>query len=160
MLCNQIAADSEAFWSNVPDGNLCIFTRIGLPKALYTPETTAFIEKYTAKTGKAEAESYAMEAYDSLKLMAQAINEAGATDGDSVINALENISYNGALGTVTFPYGVNNPVPEDMAAKWWHQFPDPAITLVQYQAVGQDVADASVVFPDTYKTADPILAGR
>ncbi len=160
MLCNQIAGDSEAFWANVPDGNLCIYSRIGLPKPLYTPETIAFIDKYTAQTGKAEAESYAMEAYDSLKLMAQAINEAGATDGDAVINALENISYNGALGTVTFPYGVNNPVPEGMPAKWWHQFPDPAITLVQYQEAGQDVADAPVVFPDTYKTAEPILAGR
>jgi branched-chain amino acid transport system substrate-binding protein len=160
MLCNQIAGDSEAFWTNVPDGNLCTYSRIGLPKPLYTPETIAFIDKYTAQTGKAEAESYAMEAYDSLKLMAQAINEAGATDGDAVINALENISYNGALGTVTFPYGVNNPVPEGMPAKWWHQFPDPAITLVQYQEAGQDVADAPVVFPDTYKTAEPILAGR
>lgn len=160
MLCNQIAADSEAFWANVPDGNLCIYTRIGLPKPLYTDQTVAFIEKYTAKTGKAEAESYAMEAYDSLKLMAQAINEAGATDGDAVIAALENISYEGALGTVTFPYGTENPVPEDVPAKWWHQFPDPAITLVQYQEPGQDVADAPVVYPETYRTADPILAGR
>jgi len=160
MLCNQIAGDSEAFWANVPDGNLCIYSRIGLPKPLYTDETIAFIEKYTAKTGKAEAESYAMEAYDSLKLMAQAINEAGATDGDAVIAALENISYEGALGTVTFPFGTDNPVPEDMPAKWWHQFPDPAITLVQYQEAGQDVGDAPVVFPETYRTADPILAGR
>lgn len=160
MLCNQIAGDSEAFWANVPDGNLCIYSRIGLPKPLYTEETIAFIEKYTAKTGKAEAESYAMEAYDSLKLMAQAINQAGATDGDSIIAALEDISYEGALGTVTFPYGTDNPIPEDMPAKWWHQFPDPAITLVQYQEVGQDVADAPVVYPETYRTADPILAGR
>jgi ABC-type branched-subunit amino acid transport system substrate-binding protein len=160
MLCNQIAGDSEAFWANVPDGNLCIYSRIGLPKPLYTEETIAFIEKYTAKTGKAEAESYAMEAYDSLKLMAQAIDAAGATDGDSVIAALEDISYEGALGTVTFPYGTDNPVPEDMPAKWWHQFPDPAITLVQYQEVGQDVGDAPVVYPETYRTADPILAGR
>jgi ABC-type branched-subunit amino acid transport system substrate-binding protein len=160
MLCNQIAADSEAFWANVPDGNLCIYTRIGLPRPLYTEETVAFIEKYTTMTGKAEAESYAMEAYDSLKLIAQAINEAGTTDSDAVIAALENISYEGALGTVTFPYGTDNPVPEDMPAKWWHQFPDPAITLVQYQEVGQDVADAPVVFPETYRTADPILPGR
>lgn len=160
MICNQVAGDSEAFWSNVPDGNLCIYTRVGLPRDLYTPETVAFIDKYTAATGKAETESYAMEAYDALKLMAQAINEAGSTDGDAVISALENISYNGALGTISFDYGNHNPIPEGVAAKWWHQFPEPAITLVQYQEAGQDAADVPVVFPDAYKTAEPIVAGQ
>ncbi len=160
MLCNQTAGDSEAFWANVPDGNLCIYTRIGLPRALYTDATTAFIDKYAAKTGKAEAESYAMEAYDSLKLMAQAIDNAGSTDGEAIIQAIENISYDGALGNITFPYGTQNPIPEGMPAKWWHQFPDPAITLVQYQEAGQDAADVPVVFPETYKTADVILAGQ
>lgn len=160
MICNQVAGDSEAFWANVPDGNLCIYTRVGLPQALYTPETIAFAEKYTEATGKAETESYAMEAYDSLKLVAQAINEAGSTDGDAIISALENISYNGALGNITFTYGTHNPIPEGVGAKWWHQFPDPAITLVQYQEVGQDSADVPVVFPDTYKMADAIISGR
>ncbi len=160
MMCNQIAADSEAFWNNVPDGNYCIYTRIGLPRALFTPATEAFVENYQAKTGKTETESYAMEAYDALKLVAQAINEAGATDGDSIITALENITYEGALGTITFPYGTHNSIPEDMPAKWWHQFPDPAITLVQYQEENQQSANAPVIFPDTYQTADPVLPGQ
>jgi branched-chain amino acid transport system substrate-binding protein len=157
MICNQVADDHEAFWTNVPDGNLCFYRRIGLPRAKYTAETIAFFEKYTAKTGKASAESYAMEAYDALKLMAQAINEAGSTDADAIISALEATTYNGALGTITFPYGTHNPIPEGTDAKWWHQFPDPAITMVQYQEVGQDSAEAAVVFPEVYKTADPVL---
>jgi branched-chain amino acid transport system substrate-binding protein len=157
MICNQVAGDSESFWTNVPDGNLCFYRRIGLPLALYTPETTAFVDNYVAATGKSSAESYAMEAYDSLKLMAQAINEAGATDADSIINALETTTYNGALGTIRFPYGVNNPIPADVEAKWWHQFPDPAVTMVQYQQVGQDSADAVVVFPEVYRTGATIL---
>ncbi len=157
MICNQVADDYTAFWTNVPDGNLCFYRKIGLPRALYTAETTAFFEKYTAKTGRASAEGYAMEAYDSLKLMAQGINEAGSTDADAIISALENISYDGSLGTITFPYGTHNPIPEGTDAKWWHQFPDPAITMVQYQEVGQDSAEAAVVFPEAYKTADPVL---
>jgi branched-chain amino acid transport system substrate-binding protein len=157
MICNQVADDFEAFWTNVPDGNLCFYRRIGLPRALYTAETTAFVEKYTAKTGRASAEGYAMEAYDALKLMAQGINEAGSTDADAIINALEATTYYGALGTITFPYGTHNPIPEGVDAKWWHQFPDPAITMVQYQEVGQDSAEAAVVFPEAYKTADPVL---
>jgi len=157
MICNQVADDSDTFWTNVPDGNHCFYRRIGLPRALYTDETTAFVNNYTENTGKASAESYAMEAYDSLKLMAQAINEAGSTDADAIISALEHISYNGALGNITFPYGTHNVIPEGTDAKWWHQFPKPAITMVQYQEKGQDSANAAVVFPEAYKTADPIL---
>ncbi len=157
MVCNQVAGDSEAYWANVPDGNLCFYRRIGLPKELYTEATTAFEAKYTEMTGKSAAESYAMEAYDSLKLMAQAINEAGSTDPQAIISALENISYDGVLGTITFPYGTHNPIPEDVEAKWWHQFPEPAITIVQYTEPGQDAAEAATVFPPAYKTADPIL---
>jgi branched-chain amino acid transport system substrate-binding protein len=161
ILCNQAIGDSEAFWAAVPDGNLCTYRRIGLPRALYTEETIAFVDKYSAATGKAEAESYAMEAYDSLKLMAQAINEAGSTDADAIINALENIEYSGALGTISFPVNSQNP-PEQagVEAKWWHQFPDPAITMVQYQEEGQDAKDAPVVWPDAYKTAEFILTGQ
>jgi branched-chain amino acid transport system substrate-binding protein len=156
MICNQVASDSEAYWTSVPDGNLCLYRRIGLPRVLWTDETFAFSEKYSAITGKAETESYAMEAYDSLKIMAQAINEAGSTDPDAIISALENISYNGALGNITFPYGNHNPVPADVEAKWWHQFPDPAITMVQYTEKGQDASDAAVVYPAAYQTAELI----
>jgi branched-chain amino acid transport system substrate-binding protein len=157
MVCNQVAADSDAYWANVPDGNLCFYRRIGLPKEKFTEVTTAFEAKYAEKTGKESAESYAMEAYDSLKIMAQAINEAGSTDPDAIISALENITYNGALGTITFPYGTHNAVPDDMDPMWWHQFPEPAITIRQYTDVGQADADAATVFPATYKTADPVL---
>jgi len=41
--------------------------------------------------------------------------------------------------------------------QWWHQFPDPAITMVQYQEQGQNSVDAAVVFPEEYKTGDPII---
>jgi len=156
MICNQVAADNDAFWANVPDGNHCVFTRIGLPLSLYTAETTAFVDNYTARSGRSVAESYAMEAYDSFKLTAQAINEAGSTDSAAIISALENTSYAGALGNIYFKYGNHNPIPEGVDAKWWHQFPDPAVTLVQYQVEGQASADAPVVYPETYKTADMV----
>ncbi|MFQ5592788.1 MAG: ABC transporter substrate-binding protein [Anaerolineae bacterium] len=157
MVCNQVAGDSEAYWTNVPDGNLCFYRRIGLPKEKYTDATRAFEAKYVEKTDKSSAESYAMEAYDSLMLMAQAINAAGSTDAGAIISALESISYDGVLGTITFPYGTHNPIPAGTDPMWWHQFPDPAITIVQYTEAGQSSADAATVFPETYKTADPVL---
>lgn len=155
--CDQVALESTAFWQNVPDGNLCFMNAIGLPRARYTARTTAFVNAYTAATGRAGAESYAMEAYDSIMVIAQAIAEAGSTDGDAIVDALEAISYDGVLGTITFP--INTANPPDAAGvdpKWWHQFPDPAITVVQYQAPGQSVADAPVVYPLAYQTGEPI----
>jgi branched-chain amino acid transport system substrate-binding protein len=156
MICNQAAADSDAYWAAVPDGNLCLWRRIGLPTQLWTDETKAFAAKYKEKTGKETPESFAMEAYDSLKIMAQAINEAGSTDPQAIISALENTTYKGALGTITFPYGTHNAIPEGVDAKWWHQFPDPAITMVQFTEKDQKASDVTVVFPEKYKTGELI----
>lgn len=160
MLCNQVSLESQSFWTNVPDGNYCFIRRVGLPKSLYNDVATAFVGKYAAQTGKSAAESYALEAYDSIKIIAQAIEEAGTTDADAIIEALEAIEYVGVLGTITFPYGESNPLPEDVEAKFWHQFPDPAITIVQYQEEGQDSEVSPVVYPETYKTGEAILSGR
>lgn len=157
VVCNQAASDSDSFWAAVPDGQLCLYHAIGLPNALWTDQTKAFAEKYVALTGRARPESYAMEAYDSLKLMAQAINEAGTDEADAVIAALENISYDGALGRIYFEYGLNNPVPEGVPASAWHQFPDPAVTMVQFQEEGESAADLTVVYPEKFKTGEMVL---
>jgi branched-chain amino acid transport system substrate-binding protein len=155
--CDQTALESGAYWINVPDGNYCFMNRIGLPVDSYTEVTHAFVDKYKERTGKEAAESYAMAAYDSIRLIARAIEEAGSTDADAIIDALESIEYHGALGKITFPYGRNNP-PEahGLDAKWWHQFPDPAITVLQYQEQGQDSTVMPVVYPEAYKSGEPI----
>ena len=160
-MCNQVSLESNAFWTNVPDGNYCFVRRIGLPVNLYNDNALAFLEQYSEMTGKTSAESYALEAYDSIMIIAAAIEEAGGTDADAIITALEGIEYSGTLGDIYFPYGRENP-PADNGAedKFWHQWPDPAITVVQYQEEGQDSTVAPIVYPDTYKTGDPILVGN
>ncbi|UCH24854.1 MAG: ABC transporter substrate-binding protein, partial [Trueperaceae bacterium] len=160
-LCNQVALESQSYWTNVPDGNYCFVRRIGLPSNLYNDVAKAFEARYIEVTGKQAAESYALEAYDSIVILAQAINEAGSTEAEAIITALENIEYEGALGTITFPINRNNdPATAGVEDKWWHQFPDPAITIVQYQEEGQDSTVAPIVFPSTYQTAEAILVGR
>lgn len=159
-VCNQAASDSDSFWAAVPDGRLCLYHAIGLPNALWTDQTQAFAEKYVALTGRARPESYAMEAYDSFKLMAQAINEAGTDEADAVIAALENISYDGALGRIYFEYGTSNPVPEGVPASAWHQFPDPAVTMVQFQETGESAANLTVVYPEKFKTGEMLFPGE
>ena len=85
-----------------------------------------------------------MEAYDSIAILAQAINEAKSTDGDAIVAALENISHDGTLGKIYFPYGTKKDPSEDgKGDEWWHQWPDPAMTMIQYQEEGQNSADCA-----------------
>ena len=160
-LCEHVALESDSFWRNVPDGNYCFVRRIGLPPLLYNDIALEFLAEYEARTGKEGAESYAFAAYDAVRIIAQAITEAGTTDPNDIIAALEEISYEGALGTITFPINSRN-TPQDAGVdpKWWHQFPDPAVTVVQYQQQGEDSVRATVVFPHTYQTGDPIVVGQ
>lgn len=134
---------------------------MGLPESLYNDVAVSFVDRYTERSGKQAAESYALEAYDSIMIPAQAIEEAGSTDPQAIIDALENIEHEGSLGTITFPINSSNP-PEaaGLEPKWWHQFPDPAITMVQYQEEGQDSTVAAVVYPETYQTGEAIWVGE
>lgn len=49
--------------------------------------------------------------YDAMNMMAAAIDKAGSTDPDAIIEALKSIEYKGLTGTTTFDSS-NNPVRE------------------------------------------------
>ena len=152
---SQVSLESKAYWENVPDGNMAFVQRIGVPENLFNEKAKNFAAVYKKKTGKAAVESYAMEAYDSIAILVQAINEAKSTDGDKIVEALENITHDGTLGKIYFPYGTKkDPSADGKGDEWWHQWPDPALTVIQYQKEGQNSADAPIVYPDTYKTGD------
>lgn len=155
MLCNQVSLESEAFWTNVPDGLYCMVRRIGQPSNLFNDVAKAFEAKYLERTGKDAVESYALEAYDSINIIAQAITDGGSTDSESIISTLEGITHEGSLGTITFPYGSSNdPSENGLEDKWWHQWPDPAITIVQYQEEGQSANETVIIFPEAYQTGN------
>ena len=157
----QDALVDTAYWKNVPDGNDAFIERIGLPENLYNDKAKAFAKQYKAKTGKGAVESYAMEAYDSIGVLAAAISEAKSTKGDDIVNALQHIQYDGVLGKIYFPYGTEkDPSADGHGSEWWHQWPDVAITMIQYQKEGQSSADATIVYPDTYKTGDAVFVGQ
>ena len=157
----QVALESKAYWENVPDGNFAFVQRIGTPSSLWGEKALALNEAYKAETGRGVIESYSMEAYDSIAILAQAMNEAGTTDGAAVVTALENISHEGTLGRIYFPYGSKKaPSADGKGDEWWHQWPDPAMTMIQYQIEGQSSVDAVIVWPDAYKTGEPIYVGQ
>lgn len=154
----QDALESGAYWQNVPDGQYAFVQRIGVPETQFSDKGHAFAAKYKERMGKSDVESYAMEAYDSIAVIAQAIGEAGSTDGDAIVAALEGIVHEGTLGRIYFPYGTQKDPSEDgKGDEWWHQWPDPALTMIQYQDEGQDSTSAAIVYPDAYKTTEPVF---
>ncbi len=157
----QVSLESKAYWENVPDGNYAFVQRIGTPSNLWNEKALKLNEAYKAMTGRGVIESYSMEAYDSIAILAQAINEAKTTDGESIVVALESISHEGTLGRIYFPYGSRkDPAADGKGDEWWHQWPDPAMTMIQYQKEGQSSVDAPIVWPDTYKTGDPVYVSQ
>jgi ABC-type branched-subunit amino acid transport system substrate-binding protein len=157
----QVSLESKAYWENVPDGNYAFVQRIGTPASLWNDKALKLNEAYKAMTGRGVIESYSMEAYDSIAILAQAMEEAGSTDGDAIVAALEGISHEGTLGRIYFPYGTKkDPSADGKGDEWWHQWPDPAMTMIQYQVEGQSSLDATIVWPDAYKTGDAIYVGQ
>lgn len=157
----QDALESGAYWQNVPDGQNAFVQRIGVPETQFTEKGKAFAEKYKERMGKSDVESYAMEAYDSIAIIVQAIGEAESTEADAIVTALEGIEHEGTLGKIYFPYGTQkDPSEDDKGDEWWHQWPDPALTMIQYQEEGQDSTSAAIVYPDAYKTAEPVFVNE
>ena len=135
------------FWENVGDcGQYVFFTYVGLPESLWNDKTGTFIANYEERYKQTPGGS-AMAAYDATYLLLNAIEEAGNTDSQTIIDALEKIKYTGVMGDFWFEYTADNPVPSDQPAWMWHQWPTPNTYIIQYTEVNQAAGDAPVVFP-------------
>jgi len=150
---NQIAFQSEQYWETVPDGNYCAFNRVGIIPTLFNDIAVAVNEKYEAEFGDIIA-SFAMEAYDSVWLLADAMERAGTyTDPDAIVAAIELADIELSQGRYYFTYGSHNPeLPEGTPAYMWHQWPDPIVTVMQYFEQDQSSLEAAVVYPEVYQT--------
>jgi branched-chain amino acid transport system substrate-binding protein len=95
-----------------------VYGTVATIDASNTPSAQSFIQQYDAKYGAANLGAYSAAAYDSMNILIQAIKTAinnGAkpptsssdaatakTFRQAVINAVQNISYNGVLGHQSF----------------------------------------------------------
>jgi branched-chain amino acid transport system substrate-binding protein len=146
-------AMAPEFWQSVPNGNYYAFANIGLPPSLYNDTTRHVAEEYK-KAFNTEPASDALEAYDSVWIVADAIKRAGTTEPKAVITALETTDIVLAQGHYWFKYTSKNPLPGDgsVPAYMWHQWPDPAILFMQYFEPNQAWQDAAVIWPPAYQT--------
>lgn len=151
-IANQVAIQPE-FWQSVPNGAYWTFTLVGLPPSLYNDTTTHVADEYQ-KAFKTAPPSYALEAYDSVWIVADAIKSAGTTDSKALISALEDTDVTLAQGHYYFKYTSKNPLPSDGSVPkyMWHQWPDPAVLMLEYTKPNQDWKEAPVIWPETYQT--------
>ena len=158
VVANQVALNDEEFWENVPDGAFAVVPRVGPWTASASETGLEFAEKYRAVMGRFP-EAYAFEAYDSLSLMADAINRAGSLEADAIIAALEESDHEGAAGRINFPYGINSPPQDAGEPEWmWHQWPEVPLLFLQYSAANQSSDEIEVIWPEALRTTDgPII---
>ena len=65
------------------------------------PTLVAFIENYTKKYGEAP-NMFSALGYDAARMMYAAIEKAGSTDADAIIEAMKTLEFDGITGSMTF----------------------------------------------------------
>jgi branched-chain amino acid transport system substrate-binding protein len=132
------------YWETVGEYGVFSITKTGYHPLLgVTPAIMEFTKKFEDKTGKTPTFA-AMEAYDSIYVLAKAIENAQSTDGDAIVAALEKIRFDGVLGTIWFSQ-------ERKPDYMYHQWPGAKAVLIQYTAKDQKYTDAELIWPAMLK---------
>jgi branched-chain amino acid transport system substrate-binding protein len=133
-------AVDPTFWKNVGDAGKYLVTEVvGLPKNAWNDKTKAFVAAFKKKYNE-NPSPQAIENYDAMLVLADAITRAKSTDGKALIAALEQTHMLGGRGMYTFSTG-HTP---DWA---YHQFMDAPVALVQYDKRDQEAEDAPIIWP-------------
>jgi branched-chain amino acid transport system substrate-binding protein len=100
-------ATSGTFWNDTNGAAAGIVTlAVAAAGADLTANTQPFASAYLKRFGDAPPHT-AFTTFDSLHVLAEAIQRAGSTDGDKLVAALEKTDYVGTVGRVQF-YGRDN----------------------------------------------------
>jgi len=138
-------AVDPTFWKNVGKAGVGLVTEIvNLPKSAYNDTTKTFMAAFKAKYNQ-PASPQAIENYDAMLVLVDAIKRANSTDGKALIAALEKTDIVLGRGRYTFSTG-HDP---DWA---YHQFMAAPVALVQYDKEGQEAEDAPIVWPRDIST--------
>jgi branched-chain amino acid transport system substrate-binding protein len=131
---------SDEYWQLHGDVGVGIYILTAYHKDMKL--TTAgqwFHDRYLQKYGEAPTYS-SYNGFGDALILAMAAKDAGSTDYDAIINALENNEFEFWAGTVTFPQG-------DGAL--WHQW-TPPVLITQYTAANQTQDEAKLVYTFNY----------
>jgi branched-chain amino acid transport system substrate-binding protein len=138
------------FWKTMgKDGTYVIGNPAGLPGKPDTPLSRTFGAAYQESTGR-PANSVAMEGYDGVMVIAEAIKAAGSADRGKITAALRDLKWEGTRGTIYFPAKTE-------PAWAFQQWPEVPIFVIQYDQPDQLPEDAQILWPRSQATTDKLL---
>lgn len=145
-----VEATVPDFWKAVGKaGRYAIMNPAGLSGIPKTPVTERFARTFKARHGR-EPDAVAMEGYDGIALIAEAIRKANSADPKRITEALRGIRWEGTRGTIWFS--------QDREPKWmFQQWPDVPMLVMQYTELGQDITKAAILWPRRLATTDKLI---
>ena len=124
------------FWQNLGEkGNDLYFAAYYHPRQSLTPIGEWFVEAYEQAYNEPPVYS-ALSSFGNIVVIAQALNQAGQSDPEALIAALENGTFETWYGEVTF-LRADGP--------YWHQA-TPSLLILHFTAPHQDWREAEVVY--------------
>jgi branched-chain amino acid transport system substrate-binding protein len=112
MIASWTASMSNFIDAAAANGNGVQMPQTFIQEGATRPQATAFIDAYKKKYGIERIPSAvsAAQGYDSMELLALAMQQAGTTDGPKVKAALESLTqpYEGAIATFNKPYSATD----------------------------------------------------
>ena len=153
----EAALDSTRFWQIVPDGIGTVISRIGPWHKTVTQSGHSFALKYASYFGH-WPENHSFAAYDSVLLLADALERSESPLGEDLIRAIAETDTSLASGRYYFPFSVVRPQDTSTRDYMWNQWPDVHNLFVQYDEPGQSSVDTPVIWPQIYRTTEGPLA--
>lgn len=116
------------------------------PRIKLTPLGEEVRRIYKEKYGE-EPTYIVFNGFDAAWVLLKAIEKAGSTDPEAIINALENIEIEGTRGVIKFSK-------QTEPAFYYHQWLEVPVLTCQYKEINQTPLEADIIFPPEYKTGD------
>jgi len=134
------------FWETAGEAGVYVLSNpAGLPGIPKTKTSDKFTKAFKAKLNR-EPDAVAMEGYDTVMVLAEAITASKSTDGKALVAALEDkVNWEGTRGTIKFNKEKNPP--------WaYHMWMDVPVFIIQYTKINQDPSQAAILWPEKYAT--------
>lgn len=132
------------YWKNMGDkGTFITFLVQYQPSMKLTPRGEAMTRRYR-ETFKEDPVYPALNAHSQVMLIVDAINSAKSDKGEDIAKAMLANTYEGWSGMVSFTRG---------EGANWQQW-SPPVLLTQYTRPDAPFAEATIVFPEKFKTGD------
>ena len=149
---HRLAPDNSRFWANLPGGDGTVIARTGPWPTILTQLGQGFAIKYDSYTGR-WPEAYAFAAYDSVLLLAEAIENAPSLAGADLITALEHTEQELTSGYITFPFTATTLEPASHTTYLWHQWVESPLLYLQFTYPNQPATDMAVIWPPHHRTS-------